>query len=57
MHLAACTTNAVAARTNVRQTDFGDVDSLAEHGQLSAPDGAPFGPSGVIVNCPIVSSE
>jgi len=57
VHLAACTTNAVAARTNVRQTDFGDVDSLAEHGQLSAPDGAPFGPSGVIVNCPIVSSE
>jgi hypothetical protein len=38
-----------------RQTEFADVEDLAEDGAVTAPDGGPFGPSGFIVDCPIVS--
>jgi hypothetical protein len=57
VHLTAWTLDAVRAGANQRQKDFGDVEDLAEHGQVTAPDGSPFGPSGFIVNCPIVSSD
>jgi hypothetical protein len=55
VHLAQWTTAAIAAGQNLRQTDFGNVQNLAQSGQLTGPGGAPFGPSGFIVNCPIVS--
>ena len=40
---------------NVRQTDFGDVQGLADHGVVTGFGGSSFGPSGFIVDCPIVS--
>jgi hypothetical protein len=57
VHLAAWTSGAIAAGRNLRQTDFGDVLGLASDGLVTAPDGSPFGASGFIVNCPIISSE
>src|SRR3954469_9634620 len=38
-----------------RQTEFAKVEDLGEDGVLTAPDGGPFGASGFIVDCPIVS--
>jgi hypothetical protein len=55
VHLAQWTTAAIAAGQNLRQTDFGNVQNLAQAGLLTGPGGVPFGPSGFIVNCPIVS--
>lgn len=57
VHLAAWTADAIAAGQNVRQTDFGDVTGLADHGLVTAPDGSRFAASGFIVDCPIISSE
>ena len=57
VHIAAWSAKAIATGQNLRQTDFGDLLGLASHGQISGPDGAPFGPAGFIVDCPIVSSE
>jgi hypothetical protein len=37
--------------------DYGDVQGLASHRLITAPDGTPFAASGFIVNCPIVSSD
>ena len=37
-----------------RQEDFADIEDLAEDREVSAPDGARWGPSNFIVNCPIV---
>jgi hypothetical protein len=55
VHLAQWTAAAIATGQNLRQTDFGNVQNLADAGLLTGPGGAPFGPSGFIVNCPIVS--
>ena len=38
-----------------RQRDFFDIEALAEDGDITAPDGTRWGPSGFIVNCPIIS--
>jgi hypothetical protein len=57
VHLTAWTTQAIARGLNLRQTDFGDILGLAEHGLVTAPDGSPFAASGFIVNCPIISIE
>jgi hypothetical protein len=57
VHLAAWTPAAIAAGANLRQEDFGDILGLSSHGQVTAPDGSPFAPSGFIVNCPIISSD
>lgn len=56
VHLAAWSDEAIAAGQNLRQDDFGDVLGLASHGLVTGPESA-FGPSGFIVNCPIVSSR
>lgn len=55
--LAAWTPGAIARGLDTRQEAFGDVVGLAEDGLVTAPDGGPFGASGFIVNCPIVSAE
>jgi hypothetical protein len=57
VHLAAWTAAAIAAGQNRRQTDWGDVEGLADHGQVTAPDATPFAASGFIVNCPIISQQ
>lgn len=51
VHLAAWRTTLLASR----QTEFDDVEDLAEAGLVTAPDGAAFGPSDFVVNCPIVA--
>jgi hypothetical protein len=55
--LSAWSAKAVAAGQNVRQTDFGQVENLAEQGLVTRFDGKPFGPVNVVVNCPIVSRD
>jgi hypothetical protein len=55
VHLAQWTAQAVATGANARQVEFAAVEQLAENGTVTGPGGAPFGPSGFIVDCPIVS--
>ncbi len=45
------------ASSSVQLTDFNEVEKKAYAGQISGPDGKPWGPIGVVVNCPIVSIE
>jgi hypothetical protein len=52
VHLATWTGAAVTAGLNVRQTDFSAVLQ-----QVAAGNVSPFGPSGFIVNCPVVSLD
>lgn len=53
------TQGSAAAGQNVRQTDFGQVQNLADHGVVSGFDGTQagttFAASGFIVDCPIVA--
>lgn len=44
-----------AGKAATRQNDFFDVESLANDGVITAPDGTPWGPSDFIVNCPVIS--
>jgi len=53
--LAEWTNAAIAAQRNTVQTAFADVAKLAENGLVTGPRGAPFGPVGFIVVCPIIS--
>ena len=55
VNLAKWTYQIVAAGQNLRQTDVGTAQGLAQHGDLTAPDGGSLTGSGFIVNCPIVS--
>jgi hypothetical protein len=55
VHLARWSDAAVKAGINTRQSDWGAVKGLADHGLVTAPDGTAFAASGFIVNCPIVS--
>jgi hypothetical protein len=45
---------AIAAHRNVRLTTLTGVYQAAAKGDVTAPDGKAFGPSGFVVNCPIV---
>lgn len=55
VNLAGWSDQAVASGQNLRQTDVGTIQGLADHGQITAPDGSPLSASGFIVNCPIIS--
>jgi hypothetical protein len=55
VHLAAWSAKVVAAGQNLRQSDWGDIQGLVDHGQITGPGGAMFGPARFIVDCPIVS--
>jgi hypothetical protein len=55
VNLAKWTDQIVAAGQNLRQSDVGTAQGLAQQGQLTAPDGSSLTASGFIVNCPIVS--
>ena len=51
-------TDAAAAGLNLRQTDFsGALQQLADGNATGFPAGSPFGPSGFVVNCPVVSLD
>jgi hypothetical protein len=53
VHLAAW----AAGIAPTRQTEVAAVEDLARSGAVTPPDGGPFGASGFIVDCPIVSQR
>jgi hypothetical protein len=55
VHPAAWTAAAIAARQNLRQTNWGTIQGLVDQGLITGPGGAPLGPGNFIVDCPIVS--
>lgn len=58
IHLATWTDAAVAAGLNVRQTDFSAALQQVSDGNVTGfPAGSPFGPSGFVNNCPVVSLD
>ena len=57
IHLAQWTAAAVSGGLNVRQTSFPKALKQVTNGLATGPGGAPFGPSGFIVNCPVVSLD
>ena len=57
VHLSAWTDEAIAAGLNTRQSDYGTVQGLVDHGFITGPGGSRFAASGFIVNCPIISSN
>ena len=58
VHLETWTDAAVAAGLNVRQTDFpAALQRVIDGNATGFPAGTPFGPSGFVVNCPVVSLD
>ena len=45
------------ASSSVQLTDFNEIEKKAFAGQISGPESKPWGPIGVVVNCPIISIE
>ena len=43
--------------SSVQLTDVNEVEMKAYAGYISGPDGKPWGSTGVVVNCPIISIE
>ncbi len=57
VHASVLAQTAMPVKGDVRQTDFRAVARLALAGQITGPDGHPWGPIGVVVNCPIISID
>jgi len=58
IHLETWTNTAVTDGLNLRQTDFSAALEQVTAGLATgSPAGTPFGPSGLIVNCPVVSLD
>jgi hypothetical protein len=58
VHLETWTDAAVDAGLNVRQTDFpAALQQVTDGNATGFPAGSPFGPSGFVVNCPVVSLD
>jgi hypothetical protein len=58
VHLETWTGAAAAAGLNIRQTDFPAALAQVTSGNATGfPAGSPFGPSGFVVNCPVVSLD
>ena len=58
IHLETWTNTAVTDGLNLRQTDFSAALEQVNAGLATGfPAGTPFGPSGFIVNCPVVSLD
>ena len=58
VHLETWTPAAIAGGLNGRQTDFAAASAQVDVGNATGfPAGAPFGPSGFVVNCPVVSLD
>jgi hypothetical protein len=55
VHLSQWAAAVVASGQNVRQTDWDTIQGLVDDRQITAPGGTAFGPSGFVVDCPIVS--
>jgi hypothetical protein len=58
VHLETWTANAAAGGLNLRQTDFSAALAQITDGDATGfPAGSSFGPSGFVVNCPVVSLD
>jgi hypothetical protein len=58
VHLETWTTAAITAGRNVRQTDLSAaLQQVTEGNATGFPAGTAFGPSGLVVNCPVVSLD
>jgi hypothetical protein len=58
VHLATWTDAAVTEGLNLRQTDFSPAPAQVSNGNVTGfPAGSPFGPSGFVANCPVVSLD
>jgi hypothetical protein len=57
VHLEAWTSAAIAAALNVRQTDFSTAMQQVTAGNATAFPTGPFAPSGIVVNCPVISLD
>lgn len=57
VHLTEWTPAAKAAGRDLRQSRFADVQDLARAGLVTAPGGGRWGPSDVVVVCPIISQD
>jgi len=57
VHLTQWSQGAVQNGQNLRQTDFGTIQNLADRGLVTGFGGGPFTASGFIVVCPIVSQQ
>ena len=57
VYASVWTQTPMPVRSSVIQTDFSAVAKLGLTGQIAGPDGKPWGPIGVVVNCPIISIE
>jgi hypothetical protein len=58
VHFETWTAAAVTNGQNVRQTDFSTALSQVTNGLATGfPAGTPFGPTGIVVNCPVVSLD
>lgn len=57
VHPGAWTAAAIGAGRNLRQTDRSEVRNLVDAGLVTGPGGGRFGPAGIVVNCPIISSD
>src|SRR5262249_34691055 len=58
VHLETWTDAAVASGLNLRQTDFSTaLQQVVDGNATGFPAGSPFGPSGIVVNCPVVSLD
>src|SRR5215472_685189 len=58
IHLATWTAAAITAGLNVRQTNFSAALQQVAMGNVTGfPAGTAFGPSGFVVNCPVVSLD
>jgi hypothetical protein len=57
IHLQTWTDAAIAAGLDTRQDNFNDAMNQVTLGNATAFGGGPFGPSGFIVNCPVISLD
>jgi hypothetical protein len=57
VYASVWTQTPMPVKNSILQMDFGTVAKLGLAGQISGPEGKPWGPIGVVVNCPIVSIE
>lgn len=55
VNLGAYTAKAIAEKKNGVQKNTSDIVRLVGANLLTAPDGKPLGPTGIIVNCPVVA--
>jgi hypothetical protein len=57
VHLAEWTAEAIAAGSRVKLQSTDEVALRVMMGQVKAPGGKKFGPSGFVVNCPLISID